>query len=232
MKRHPISRVAASVLALFAAGCGATVIGGVEEDPGDAGSTTTAPPGDAGVDDDCYACACHQSTDDVPKGCKDVCHGMSGIGQPTNWCSGAPALSQCAACMAAECGVQDPTQCVRKPTMDECACSYTSQSTPAGCADICTLTIATLPDYCDGAPASSGCKTCLADRCGIDTEHPCWQCACGDTSETTPMGCADVCDAILADQPLANFCNGAAPHSQCDLCIADRCGVTDPSQCH
>jgi hypothetical protein len=167
------------LLALAAGGCGTAVIGGiVEEDAGASSSTTTTSTttggsGSSGVD--CYTCACtNLSTDPVP-GCADVCDGMLVNGQPFDYCNGSQVTAACAVCMASRCGVSNPAQCERKRTCRQCACSYTSGS--------------------------------------------------------TPMGCADTCDADLGSQPMPNFCNGGPPHSQCDLCIADRCGETDLSQC-
>jgi hypothetical protein len=236
MKRHPISQAAITSLVLMAASCGTAVIGGVEPDPTNAGATTTITPDDAGIGDDCYACACQRLTTDDVAGCKDVCDGILSTGQPVDWCNGNTPGAECAACLAATCGVQDATQCLRHVTPQECACAYPSGGSPAGCADTCDHTISGVshPDYCNGAPAGKWCTACMADRCGITlpSEPSCWECACSRTSGDTPMGCADTCDADIGAQATPNFCNGAAPHSQCDLCILDRCGVSDPSQCH
>lgn len=120
-----------------------------------------------------------------------------------------------------------------------CACINKSGDMPAGCADTCDQNIsgAQNPSFCNGVPAQPQCAACLKDRCGIpiptECKPPptCWSCACNNTSGTVPAGCADTCDANVAGQSTPNFCNGAPPHSACDLCIADRCGVTDLSLC-
>jgi hypothetical protein len=227
MKRHLMAGMATSALVLLAASCGNTVIGGIVPDPGDAGTT----PDDAGLADDCYACACHRSSTDVDPGCMEVCGGGLTITSSFGFCNGMPADDACAACMAARCGVQDPTQCAHAMTLDECACSYPSTGSPAGCRDVCDNTIIEPGNYCDGAPPVADCVACVAERCGVDLETHCVECACQRTSGDTPMGCADTCDADIAGQPTPNFCNGGPVHSQCDACILARCGVDSLSEC-
>jgi hypothetical protein len=50
----------------------------------------------------------------------------------------------------------------------DCPCTYTSNDTPAGCADVCDSTIsgAPNPNYCNGANALAECAQCISDRCG------------------------------------------------------------------
>lgn len=79
--------------------------------------------------------------------------------------------------------------------------------------------------------------TCTAYTCDdtgpdTDTDFSCHDCACVQKSGDTPSGCADTCDDTIAGTTTPNFCNGAPALTMCQLCIAQRCGVSDPSMCN
>jgi hypothetical protein len=74
-------------------------------DPGEEGTC----PQDCMSGANCFACAC--KTLMATGGCSDLCdEGLNGSMSP-NFCNGAAALAQCAACIAARCGQPDPTAC-------------------------------------------------------------------------------------------------------------------------
>jgi hypothetical protein len=110
------------VIAFVVAACGGKVF---VDNP--SGSTTTAnvggQPGVGGFNDGasapgtggfgggptCFSCAC--SSPLSQGGCADICTmGLNGTTNP-NFCDGAAALSQCAACIAQQCGESDPADC-------------------------------------------------------------------------------------------------------------------------
>lgn len=125
-----------------------------------------------------------------------------------------------------------------------CACASLPTDPAPGCADVCDgLTTAGQPtpwapsNYCNGWQATAACAACMASHCGVsdpaqcERKPTCRQCACKYVSGNMPPGCADTCDAEIGGQATPNFCNGGNAHSACDVCIADRCGETDLTQC-
>src|SRR4051812_47491443 len=109
----------ASVMALVACGNGGTSSsnnggnGGSSSNGGGGanggGGTANGGGGGTGGSTSCFSCACDNLMS--AGGCEDLCKmGVNGTTNP-NFCDGASALSQCAACIASTCGESDPTAC-------------------------------------------------------------------------------------------------------------------------
>lgn len=77
---------------------------------------------------------------------------------------------------------------------------------------------------CAGGPCDPGTDTATAG--------PCAYCACGYGTNHSPPGCVDICDSAVSGGSTPNFCDGAPALPMCKACLAQNCGVSDPTQCN